>query len=83
MPRIKLTYAKDIQREGTDVLDVDDTRAAALVNLRRAVILDARDELEEKTKAELLEQAVRLGADVTSRQSKAEIIKAIQVAEKA
>lgn len=82
MPRIRLTYAKDIAREGTDTLDVDDAQAAALVNLRRAVILDPREALEAKTKAELLAQATQLGAEVNAKQSKAEIIKAIQAAEK-
>lgn len=39
MPRVRLTYAKDIAREGTDVLDVDEGRAAVLLNLRRAVLV--------------------------------------------
>lgn len=38
--RIRLTYQRDIDREGTDVIDVDEGRARGLVKLRRAVILD-------------------------------------------
>lgn len=39
MPRVQLTYSRDIDREGTDVIVVDQARADSLVRLRRGVIL--------------------------------------------
>ena len=44
MPKVRLTYDKDIRREGTDVLEVSEGRAAVLLNLRRAVLLPAGPE---------------------------------------
>lgn len=42
MPRVKLTYERDIRREGTDTLDVDQARADFLVRTRRGVVLPDR-----------------------------------------
>lgn len=51
MPRVRLTYDKDIAREGTDVLDVSEGRAQVLLNLRRAVILPDVEPPAEPTPA--------------------------------
>jgi hypothetical protein len=39
MPTVRLTYVKDIDREGTDVVDVDESRARWLLNMRRGVLV--------------------------------------------
>lgn len=81
MPRIRLTYSRDIKREGTDHLDVSDDRARALVSQRRAVVVEDADELAALTKAELVEHAVAAGVDVDPKATKATIVGAIRGAE--
>lgn len=39
MPTVRLTYVKDIDREGMDVVDVDESRARWLLNMRRGVLV--------------------------------------------
>jgi hypothetical protein len=80
MPLVRLTYAKDIAREGTDLIDVDENRAAALINLRRGVVVPA-DEIEDLPKAVLVEHAHAVDARVRSHATKAEIVTAIEGAE--
>jgi len=41
MPRVRLTYQRDIDREGVEYLDVTDERARVLFNQRRAVPAEA------------------------------------------
>jgi len=81
MPRVRLTYHRDIAREGTDVIDTTEQRAAVLVNQRRGVILETADELAGMAKADLQDRAVRLGIEFSSSDTKADLVAAIRAAE--
>lgn len=83
MPKVRLTYQKDIDREGADVIEVDDGRARVLVNQRRAVVIEPADELAAMKKAELAAHAAEIGVEVDPKATKPEIVKAIQAGQRA
>jgi hypothetical protein len=82
MPTVRLTYSKDIKREGRKVIDVSDGRARVLLNQRRAVIVEDADVLLTMTKQQLVDHATPLGLEFGPRASKAEMIAAIRGADK-
>lgn len=82
MPTVRLTYSKDIKREGRKVIDVTEGRARVLINQRRAVIVEDADVLMTMTKKQLTDHAAPLGLEFGPRASKAEIIAAIRGADK-
>lgn len=50
MPWIRFTYARDVAREGDEPVEVDDTRAALLLNQRRAVLVEKPKPKRRKAK---------------------------------
>jgi hypothetical protein len=99
MPTVRLTYPKDIRREGSALVVVSEDRARVLVNERRGVVVEDLPELPPVadapegvapapdlsglTKKQLLGVADELGVQVDGRLKKADIITAIQGAEPA
>lgn len=81
MPLIRYTHEPDVALYGSEPIEVYDVVARTVVADRRAVLVDAPEELAEQTKAELLEHAREVGVEVKSNAPKAKIVEAIQDAQ--
>jgi hypothetical protein len=78
--QVRISYSPDLTQIG-QVRELEDSEAAALVADGRAAYVEDQSALAERPKAELLDQANRLGLDVSERDSRASLAQAITRAE--
>lgn len=76
MPLIRYTYGPDIAKHGDQPILVEDVELRTLVEMRRAVPVEAA-ELAELPKAALLEVAEEAGVEVKKSAPKAKVAEAI------
>lgn len=80
MPLIRYTYGPDVREYGDQPVLVEDVEARTLVDhLRRAVRVEPA-ELEELPKAQLVEIAEQVGAEVPKRSVKGQFVKGVSEA---
>lgn len=81
MPLIRYTHAPDVARHGSDPVHVEDVEARVLVDdMRRAERVDPAD-LEQLPKADLVEVAEQVGAEVSKSAPKKRIAQAVAESE--
>lgn len=81
MPLIRYTYGPDIRRFGDKPIPVEEMEARVLVDSLRRAVRVSEGELEELTKAELVEVAEQAGVSVPKRGPKGKFVKAVSEAD--
>jgi hypothetical protein len=81
MPLIRYTYPPDVQVHGEAPVLVEELEARVVCDDMRRAVRVTQDELVDLKKADLVEVAEQVGADVSKSAPKAKIAKAVAESE--